>query len=114
MEMLSGFAVDLGSSLPHTVIVGYCSYIYPFLRSTFCLESGRAALGDGLPALSLRLFSVWGVFISSVTSVESRDGAVAVAIPAFGSVCGCDHLWLPCWASEHPLQPLCRPQGDTE
>ena len=110
MEMLSGFAVDVASSLPHAVTVGYCSYMHPFLLSTFCLESGRAALGDGLPALSPRLFSVWGVPISSVTSVESREGAMAVALPAFGSVCGRGHLWLPCWASEPPssLSAGCR------
>ena len=94
-----GFGLLLAS---HCDCYCYCSYIYPFLLYTFCLESGRAALGDGLPALSLHLFSVWGVFISSVTSVESREGAVPVAIPAFGSVLGRGHLWLPCWASDTP------------
>ena len=43
--MLSGFAVDLASCLPHAVAVGCCSYVHPLLLSTFCLESGRAALG---------------------------------------------------------------------
>ena len=33
---------------------------------------------------------------------RAESGAVPVAIPAFGSVLGRGHLWLPCWTSDTP------------